>query len=63
MPEYISSNDLRVGTCKAEVDGNLYVVTSFQHIKPGKKGGAIIKTKLKDINTGFIEKPLELARK
>ncbi len=62
MPEYISSNDLRVGTC-IEVDGNLYVVTSFQHIKPGK-GGAIIKTKLKDINTGFImKKPLELARK
>jgi len=52
VPEYISSNDLRVGTC-IEVDGNLYVVTSFQHIKPGK-GGAIIKTKLKDINTGFI---------
>ncbi|HOQ51732.1 MAG TPA: elongation factor P [Candidatus Atribacteria bacterium] len=52
MPEYISSNDLRVGTC-IEVDGNLYVVTSFQHIKPGK-GGAIIKTKLRDINTGFI---------
>ena len=52
MPDYISSNDLRVGTC-IEVDGNLYVVSSFQHIKPGK-GGAIIKTKLKDINTGFI---------
>lgn len=52
MPDYISSNDLRVGTC-IEVDGNLYMVSSFQHIKPGK-GGAIIKTKLKDINTGFI---------
>ncbi|NSW77371.1 MAG: elongation factor P, partial [Candidatus Atribacteria bacterium] len=30
MPDYISSNDLRVGTC-IEVDGVLYVVTAFQH--------------------------------
>lgn len=52
MPDYISSNDLRVGTC-IELEGNLYVVTSFQHTKVGK-WGALVKTKLKDINTGLI---------
>lgn len=52
MPDFISSNDLRVGTC-IEVDGNLYVVTAFQHTKVGK-WGAIIKTKLKDLSTGLI---------
>lgn len=52
MPDLISSNDLRVGTC-IEVDGTLYVVTAFQHTKFGK-WGAIIKTKLKDLSTGLV---------
>lgn len=52
MPDYISSNDLRVGTC-IEVDGVLYVVAAFQHTKVGK-WGAIMKTKLRDINTGLV---------
>ncbi len=52
MPDYISSNDLRVGNC-IEVDGNLYLVAAFQHTKVGK-WGAIIKTKLRDVNTGLI---------
>lgn len=52
MPDYISSNDLRVGNC-IELDGNLYLVAAFQHTKVGK-WGAIIKTKLRDVNTGLI---------
>ncbi len=62
MPDYISSNDLRVGTC-IEVDGALYVVTAFQHTKVGK-WGAIIKTKLRDINTGLtVEKSFRAGEK
>ncbi len=62
MPEFISSNDLRVGTA-IEVDGNLYVVTTFQHTKPGK-GGALIKTKVHDVNTGFtVEKVFRAGEK
>jgi len=62
MPEYISSNDLRVGTA-IEVDGKLYIVTAFQHTKPGK-GGALIKTKVRDIDTGFsVEKVFRAGEK
>ena len=62
MPDYISSNDLRVGTC-IEVDGVLYVVTAFQHTKVGK-WGAIMKTKLRDINTGLtVEKSFRAGEK
>ncbi|HSV31426.1 MAG TPA: elongation factor P [Atribacteraceae bacterium] len=52
MADFLSSNDLRVGTA-IEVDGVLYIVTAFQHTKPGK-GGALIKTKVRDVTTGFI---------
>jgi len=46
----ISSNDLRPGM-KIELDGVPYVVTEYQHHKPGK-GGAIIRTKVKNLRTG-----------
>ncbi len=39
-----------------ELDGKVYRVEDFQHVKPGK-GAAFIRTKLKDIiNGGIIEK-------
>ncbi len=39
-----------------ELDGKVYRVEDFQHVKPGK-GAAFIRTKLKDIiNGGVIEK-------
>jgi len=34
-------------------ESKLYKILYFQHVKPGK-GGAFIKTKLKDLNTGAI---------
>ena len=34
-------------------EGQLYRILYFQHVKPGK-GGAFVRTKLKDLNTGAI---------
>lgn len=36
-----------------EVEGNVYRVEDFQHVKPGK-GAAFIRTKLKNVKTGGI---------
>ncbi|MCQ2536678.1 MAG: elongation factor P, partial [Lachnospiraceae bacterium] len=38
-----------------EIDGKVYQIIEFQHVKPGK-GAAFVRTKLKDIiNGGVIE--------
>ncbi|MGP1363208.1 MAG: elongation factor P [Bacteroides sp.] len=42
--------DFRTGMC-IEYNGKLYVVVYFQHVKPGK-GGAFVRTKLKNLETG-----------
>jgi elongation factor P len=36
-----------------EIDGQLYQITYFQHVKPGK-GGAFVRTKLKNVRTGLV---------
>lgn len=36
-----------------ELDGDLYAITYFQHVKPGK-GGAFVRTKLKNVLTGAV---------
>ena len=36
---------------KIELDGDPYVITYFQHVKPGK-GGAFVRTKIKNLLTG-----------
>ena len=36
-----------------ERDGTLYSITYFQHVKPGK-GGAFVRTKLKDVMSGGV---------
>jgi elongation factor P len=46
----ISTADFRNGMT-IEYDGNLYSIIEFQHHKPGK-GGAVVRTKLKDISSG-----------
>lgn len=48
----ISVNDLKNGTT-INIDGNLFIVTWFQHVKPGK-GGGFMKTKLKNLKTGAV---------
>src|SRR3989304_5399565 len=36
-----------------EVDDTLYFIVEFQHVKPGK-GGAFVRTKLKNVKTGAV---------
>src|SRR5919106_951721 len=48
----ISTNDMRPGQT-LNLDGTLYTITYYQHVKPGK-GHAFVKTKLKNINTGAV---------
>jgi len=48
----IPANDLRAGVT-FEIDGGLYVVISFQHIKPGK-GSPFVRVKIKNLDTGNI---------
>jgi elongation factor P len=36
-----------------EMEGGLYQMTYFQHVKPGK-GGAFVRTKLKNVKTGLV---------
>ena len=36
-----------------ELDGTLYQITYFQHVKPGK-GGAFVRTKIKYVLTGGV---------
>ena len=38
---------------KIELDGTPYVMVDFQHVKPGK-GGAFVRTKLKNLLTGRV---------
>ena len=51
----VSAGDLRNGVT-LEMDGNIYQIIEFQHVKPGK-GAAFVRTKLKNIiNGGVVEK-------
>jgi elongation factor P len=36
-----------------EMDGDVYTIVEFQHVKPGK-GGAFVRTKLKKLSTGQV---------
>lgn len=48
----ISVNDFRTGIT-IELDGNLFTVVDFQHVKPGK-GSAFVRSKLKNLKTGYV---------
>ena len=48
----ISAGDFRNGVT-FEMDGSVYQIIEFQHVKPGK-GGAFVRTKLKDIRSGRV---------
>ena len=48
----ISSNDFRSGVT-IELDGAVWRVTEFLHVKPGK-GSAFVRTKLKNVQTGNV---------
>ncbi len=48
----ISAGDFRNGIT-IEIDGNIYQIIEFQHVKPGK-GAAFVRTKLKNIVSGGV---------
>lgn len=49
----ISVNDFRTGLT-IEVDGEIYRVLDFQHVKPGK-GAAFVRSKLRNLRNGNIQ--------
>jgi elongation factor P len=48
----ISTNQFRNGS-HIDVDGTVYKIVEFQHVKPGK-GGAFVRTKLKRVQDGAV---------
>ena len=48
----ISTNQFKNGT-HIEVDGTVFKIVEFQHVKPGK-GGAFVRTKLKRADDGAV---------
>ncbi|TFD92255.1 MULTISPECIES: elongation factor P [Jeotgalibacillus] len=49
----ISVNDFRTGLT-IEVDGGIWRVMDFQHVKPGK-GAAFVRSKLRNLRTGAVQ--------
>ncbi|MGZ5387348.1 MAG: elongation factor P [Solirubrobacterales bacterium] len=48
----ISTNQFKNGT-HIEVDGSIFKIVEFQHVKPGK-GGAFVRSKLKRVGDGAV---------
>ena len=48
----ISAGEFRNGKT-FELDGEIYVIIEFQHVKPGK-GAAFVRTKIKNLKTGGV---------
>lgn len=58
----VSAGDFRNGLT-VNIDGTVYQIMEFQHVKPGK-GAAFVRTKLKDIiNGGVVEKTFRPSEK
>ena len=48
----IEAGDFRKGVT-VEIDGKVYIIVDFQHVKPGK-GAAFVRTKIKNVMTGAV---------
>jgi elongation factor P len=48
----VNTNDLKRGMT-LDLDGTLFQIIEFQHVKPGK-GGAFVRTKLRNLKTGGV---------
>jgi elongation factor P len=48
----VSAGEFRKGVT-FEMDGNIFTIIDFQHVKPGK-GAAFVRTKIKNIITGAV---------
>ena len=47
-----TTSDIKNGMC-LEMNGDTYIVTYFQHVKPGK-GNAFVRTKIKSLTNGRV---------
>jgi elongation factor P len=52
VAEVVSTNQFRNGM-HVELDGAVWRIVEFQHVKPGK-GGAFVRTKLKNLDSGAV---------
>ncbi len=52
MAETISTNQFKNGM-HIQLDGQVYRIVDFQHVKPGK-GGAFVRTRLKALESGAV---------
>ena len=52
MAETVSTNQFKNGM-HIELDGGVWRIVEFQHVKPGK-GGAFVRTKLKNLASGSV---------
>ena len=52
MAETVNTNQFKNGM-HIEVDGEVWRIVEFQHVKPGK-GGAFVRTKLKALGSGAV---------
>jgi len=52
VAETVSTNQFKNGM-HIELDGDVWRIVEFQHVKPGK-GGAFVRTKLKSLDSGSV---------
>ena len=52
MAETVDTNSFKNGM-HIELDGKVWRIVEFQHVKPGK-GGAFVRTKLKSLDAGAV---------
>jgi elongation factor P len=52
VAETVSTNQFRNGM-HVELDGDVWRIVGFQHVKPGK-GGAFVRTRLKNLESGAV---------
>ena len=52
MAEVVNTNQFRNGM-HIELDGSVWRIVEFQHVKPGK-GGAFVRTKVKNLDSGAV---------
>lgn len=48
----VSTNQFKNGMC-IQYNDKMWIISDFQHVKPGK-GGAFVRTKLKELKTGRV---------
>ena len=52
MAEMVNTNQFKNGM-HVEIDGDVWRIVEFQHVKPGK-GGAFVRTKVKNLDSGAV---------